>query len=66
MYPTIVRPVAPAAGYIGGKRNLASRLVPLLDRTPHDDYAEPFVGMDGIFLRRRSQPKARCINEVSS
>ncbi len=65
MYPTIVRPVAPAAGYIGGKRNLAGRLVPLLDRTPHDGYAEPFVGMGGIFLRRRSRPKAEFINDVS-
>ena len=65
MYPTIVRPVAPAAGYIGGKRNLASRLVPLLDRTPHDGYAEPFVGMGGIFLRRRSRPKMEVINDVS-
>ncbi|MGT2513398.1 DNA adenine methylase [Sphingomonas panni] len=65
MYPTIVRPVAPAAGYIGGKRNLASRLVPLLDRVEHDGYAEPFVGMGGIFLRRRSRPKAEFINDVS-
>lgn len=65
MYPTIVRPVAPAAGYIGGKRNLALRLVPLLDRTPHDGYAEPFVGMGGIFLRRRSRPRVEVINDVS-
>ncbi|KQM79367.1 DNA methyltransferase [Sphingomonas sp. Leaf22] len=65
MYPTNVRPVAPAAGYIGGKRNLASRLVPLLDRVEHDGYAEPFVGMGGIFLRRRSRPKAEFINDVS-
>lgn len=65
MYPTIVRPVAPAAGYIGGKRNLASRLVPLLDRVDHDGYAEPFVGMGGIFLRRRSRPRVEIINDVS-
>lgn len=65
MYPTIVRPVAPAAGYIGGKRNLASRLVPLLDRVAHDGYAEPFVGMGGIFLRRRSRPRVEVVNDVS-
>jgi DNA adenine methylase len=65
MYPTIVRPVAPAAGYIGGKRNLAGRLVPLLDRVEHDGYAEPFVGMGGIFLRRRSRPRVEVINDVA-
>ncbi len=65
MYPTNVRPVAPAAGYIGGKRNLSSRLVSIIDRVDHDGYAEPFVGMGGIFLRRRSRPKAEFINDVS-
>jgi DNA adenine methylase len=28
-------------------------------------YAEPFVGMGGIFLRRRQRPKAEVINDVS-
>ena len=60
-----IEPVRPAAGYIGGKRNLAGRLVPIIDRTPHDSYAEPFVGMGGIFLRRRRQPKAEFINDIS-
>jgi DNA adenine methylase len=60
-----IDPVAPAAGYIGGKRNLARRLVPIIDGTPHDTYAEPFVGMGGIFLRRGRQPRAECINDVS-
>ncbi len=60
-----VRPVAPAAGYIGGKRNLSSRLTKLIEATPHDGYAEPFVGMGGIFLRRRSRPKVEVINDVS-
>ncbi len=60
-----VQPVAPAAGYIGGKRNLASRLVAMIERVEHDGYAEPFVGMGGIFLRRRSRPKVEVINDVS-
>ncbi len=59
------RPVAPAAGYIGGKRNLASRLIAIIERVDHDGYAEPFVGMGGIFLRRRSRPKVEVINDVS-
>lgn len=65
MTSTIVRPVAPAAGYIGGKRNLASRLVSLIETVEHDGYAEPFVGMGGVFLRRRSRPKVEVINDAS-
>jgi len=61
----LVQPVAPAAGYIGGKRNLASRLVAMIERVDHDGYAEPFVGMGGVFLRRRSRPKVEVINDVS-
>lgn len=60
-----VTPVKPAAGYIGGKRNLAGRIVPIIDATPHTSYAEPFVGMGGIFLRRRRRPTAEFINDVS-
>lgn len=60
-----VQPVAPAAGYIGGKRNLASRLVSLIAKVDHDGYAEPFVGMGGVFLRRRSAPKVEVINDAS-
>jgi DNA adenine methylase len=60
-----VLPVAPAAGYIGGKRNLARRVIALLGTIPHDSYAEPFVGMGGIFLRRPTRPAAEAINDVS-
>ncbi len=61
----IVRPVSPAASYIGGKRNLATRLVAMIERIEHDGYAEPFVGMGGIFLRRRSRPRVEVINDAS-
>lgn len=60
-----VSPVAPAAGYIGGKRNLAGRLVTIIERVGHDAYAEPFVGMGGVFLRRRRRPKVEVINDIS-
>ena len=60
-----VRPVSPAAGYQGGKRNLARRICALIASTPHDGYAEPFVGMGGIFLRRDGRPKAEVINDIS-
>ncbi len=60
-----VRPVAPAAGYIGGKRNLAGRITAIIGKVDHDGYAEPFVGMGGIFLRRRERPRVEIINDVS-
>lgn len=56
-----VRPVAP---YVGGKRNLARRLVTLIDRTPHELYAEPFVGMGGVFLRRARPARYEVINDA--
>lgn len=63
---TAVRPASPVAPYIGGKRNLARRLVSIIDQLPHETYAEPFVGMGGVFLRRQRQPKAEVINDISN
>lgn len=60
-----VRPVVPAAGYLGGKRNLSRRICAIIDRTEHDGYAEPFVGMGGIFLRRSTRPRFEAINDIS-
>ncbi|CAN5370586.1 DNA adenine methylase [soil metagenome] len=60
-----VAPVRPAAAYVGGKRNLARRLVSLIETIPHRTYAEPFVGMGGVFLRRRLRPQAEVINDWS-
>ena len=56
------RPIAP---YIGGKRNLAKRICRIIDETEHVTYAEPFVGMAGVFLRRRTRPRAEFINDHS-
>ena len=58
-------PVAPVAPWLGGKRNLASRIVGRLQRLPHTTYVEPFVGMGGIFLRRPFRAKAEIINDAS-
>ena len=62
---TAVAPVRPVAPYVGGKRNLAKRLVALIETIPHRTYAEPFVGMGGVFLRRRFRPEAEVINDIS-
>lgn len=60
-----VDPVHPAAAYIGGKRNLAKRLVTMIDAVPHDAYCEAFVGMGGVFFRRTARPKSETINDWS-
>ncbi|WP_414714297.1 DNA adenine methylase [Sphingobium sp.] len=60
-----ITPVAPAAGYQGGKRNLARRICSIIEAVDHDGYAEPFVGMGGIFLRRSARPRAEVINDIS-
>lgn len=59
-----VRPVQPVAPWLGGKRALAKRLCAILDQIPCTTYAEPFVGMGGIFLRRASRPRAEVINDA--
>jgi DNA adenine methylase len=61
-----VQPVKPASGYIGGKRVLSRRLVEMIGATPHILYAEPFVGMGGVFLRRTARPSCEVINDWSS
>ena len=59
-----VEKVAPVAPWLGGKRNLAKRITAILDATSHSTYAEPFVGMGGIFLRRSMRPKSEVINDL--
>lgn len=60
-----VRPVSPVAGYIGGKKQLAQRVASLIEQIPHQLYAEPFVGMGGVFFRRSLVPKSEVINDIS-
>jgi DNA adenine methylase len=58
-----VEPARPVAAWMGGKRALAPRLIEMIGGTPHTLYAEPFVGMGGVFFRRRQAPKAEVIND---
>ena len=60
-----VEPVRTVAPYIGGKRNLAARLVPILAKIPHQIYAEPFVGMGGIFFKRTTAARHEVVNDAS-
>jgi DNA adenine methylase len=62
------RPVAvvrPAAGYVGGKKQLARTIIARIEAVAHETYAEPFVGMGGVFFRRRFAPKGEVINDRS-
>ncbi len=58
-----VQNTQPPAAWIGGKRQLASRLVTMLNAIPHVTYAEPFVGMGGVFFRRSKAPRSEVIND---
>lgn len=61
-----IRPVRPIAPYVGGKRALARRLVERIEGVPHQVYAEPCVGMGGVFFRRRRRPPKEVINDISA
>lgn len=58
-----IRPTQPIAPWLGGKRNLSKRICSIIDASSCTTYAEPFVGMGGIFLRRSTRPKAEVIND---
>jgi len=60
-----VTPVRPAAAYIGGKRRLGEQLARRIEAVAHETYAEPFVGMGGVFFRRRSAARREVINDIS-
>lgn len=62
---TSVEPISPPAAYIGGKRQLARRICDQISKVKHSIYAEPFVGMGGVFFRRTSAPRAEFINDRS-
>ncbi|MFD1792063.1 DNA adenine methylase [Ochrobactrum teleogrylli] len=62
---TAVDPVSPPAAYIGGKRQLARLICERIAAVPHSIYAEPFVGMGGVFFRRSFAPRAEFINDRS-
>jgi len=61
-----VRPTKPVAPWLGGKRSLAGRLAERIGAIPHVRYVEPFVGMGGVFFRRKERPKQEVINDINS
>lgn len=60
---TAIQPISPVAGYIGGKKLLSRKICDLIASTPHSIYTEVFVGMGGVFFRRKSAPRSEVIND---
>ena len=60
-FTTGAEPVLP---WFGGKRSLAKRIVARINTIPHKCYAEPFVGMGGVFLRRAKRARYEAINDA--
>lgn len=58
-----IKPLPGLAPWVGGKRNLARRLIARIEAIPHTCYAEPFIGMGGVFLRRPHRAECEVIND---
>lgn len=60
-----IRPAAPVAPWLGGKRRLAKLIIEKINAIPHKTYVEPFVGMGGVFLRREFRPRLEVANDLN-
>lgn len=60
-----VKPAAPVAPWLGGKRHLATRIIARIEALDHKTYIEPFTGMGGVFLRRRLKPRLEVANDLN-
>lgn len=65
LFDAEVEPLQGIAPWIGGKRVLARRIVREILRVPHRCYAEPFVGMGGVFFRRPQRAPAEIVNDAA-
>lgn len=61
-----VSPAHPVAPWRGGKLALHSKIIARIDAIEHQTYAEPFVGMGGVFLRRTWVPKLEVANDLNN
>ena len=52
----------PLAPYFGGKSRMAKEITARIHAIPHQCYAEPFIGMGGVFLRRTHKAPCEVIN----
>ena len=56
---------APVAPWLGGKKALHRKIIERIEGIEHYTYVEPFVGMGGVFLRRKWRPKAEIANDLN-
>ncbi|WP_200798469.1 DNA adenine methylase [Pseudovibrio sp. Tun.PSC04-5.I4] len=61
--PVKAEPVAP---YLGGKSQLAGRIVGQINQVSHLSYVDVFCGMGGVFFKRSSVAKCEVINDINS
>lgn len=66
LFDAEVEPLRGLAPWIGGKRVLSRRIIREILRIQHRCYAEPFVGMGGVFLRRPQRAAAEAINDAGA
>ncbi len=59
-------PLRGLAPWLGGKRHLGKMLARAIATIPHRCYAEPFVGMGGVFFRRRRRAPVEAINDAQN
>ncbi|GCL64362.1 DNA adenine methylase [Pseudaquabacterium pictum] len=55
----------PLIPWIGGKRRLADRLLPLLADHEHSCYVEPFCGAAALFFFREHRCKVEVLNDIN-
>lgn len=60
-----VKPAAPVAPWLGGKKRLHGRIIDRIETIAHRTYVEPFVGMGGVFLRRRFRANLEVANDLN-
>lgn len=60
-----VKAAAPVAPWLGGKKRLHGRITQRIEAIDHRTYVEPFVGMGGVFLRRRFRPSLEVANDLN-
>ena len=60
-----VRLAALVAPWLGGKKQLGERLIQRIDTIPHKTYVESFIGMGGVFLRRKWRPRLEVANGLN-
>lgn len=58
-----VGPIPGLAPWVGGKRNAAGRIVARIAQVQHRCYAEPFIGMGGVFFRRPRRAEVEVVND---